>query len=164
VAYDKLTSVLLPIQELQAATDTQQHIATLEARLAALEQYAATYRAPLFWLSSALHTAGGLVLLGLVLGRRRLGIAEAMQPRTKHGASNVTELVAANEAERAVPRSTERIAFRVVELVGPLPAEMQHDIVLTAGVGTQGREPGPARDFLPFLTAPAALPVLKTKG
>jgi hypothetical protein len=80
VAYDKLTGVLIAaVKELQAETATQQqHIAALEARLAALEQYAAAHRGPRFQLLSASLSAGGplfggLVLLGLVLGRRRYG-------------------------------------------------------------------------------------------
>jgi molybdate transport system substrate-binding protein len=103
----------------------------------------------------------GIYFAGLL---ERLGIAEAMQPKTTHGAGNVAELVAAGEAEMAVQLITERISIRGVELVGPLPAEVQNYIVLTAGVGAQAREPGLAQDFLQFLTAPAVLPVLKAKG
>jgi len=48
VAYDKLTGILLAaVKELQAETDAQQqHIAVLEARLAALEQTVGTSQPP----------------------------------------------------------------------------------------------------------------------
>ena len=103
----------------------------------------------------------GIYFVGLL---ERLGIAEAMKPKTKFGAGNVAELVAAGEAEMAVQLITELISVRGVELVGPLPAEVQNYIVLTAGVGAQAKEPDLAKDFLQFLTAPAAVPVIKSKG
>ena len=103
----------------------------------------------------------GIYFAGLL---ERLGIADAMKPKTKYGTGNVGELVAAGEAEMAVQLITELIAVRGAELVGPLPAEVQSYIVLTAGVGTQARQPELAREFMLFLTAPAAVPVIKARG
>ncbi len=94
----------------------------------------------------------------------RLGIAEAMKPKTKYFAGNVGELVAKGEADMAVQLITELIRVRGIELVGPLPAEVQNYIVLTAGVGAQAKEPQSATDFLQFLTAPTAASVIKAKG
>ena len=59
---------------------------------------------------------------------------------------------------------TELISVKGLELVGRLPAEVQNWAVLTAGVSSNLKEPGPATDFIKFLTAPAAVPVLKAKG
>jgi trimeric autotransporter adhesin len=75
VAYEKLTGVLITaVKELTAATDTQQHIAALEARLAALEQTAETRqpagRLSFSRLSDGWPLFGGLLLVGLVFGRR----------------------------------------------------------------------------------------------
>ena len=103
----------------------------------------------------------GIYFAGLL---ERLGMAEAMRAKTKFGTGNVAELVARGDAEMAVQLITELIAVRGVELVGPLPAEVQNYIVLTAGVGAQAKEPGLAKAFLQFLTAPAAVPVIKSKG
>src|SRR2546426_890864 len=62
----------------------------------------------------------------------RLGIAETMRPKTKFGASNVAELVAAGDADMAVQLITELIAVPGVQLVGLLPAQGQSYIVLSA--------------------------------
>jgi len=103
----------------------------------------------------------GIYFAGLL---DRLGIAEAMRPKTKFGAGNVAELVAAGEADMAVQLITELIAVRAVQLVGPLPAEVQNYIVLSGAVGSQAREPALANELLRFLTAPATAPVYKAKG
>jgi molybdate transport system substrate-binding protein len=94
----------------------------------------------------------------------RLGIAEAMKAKTKYGIGNAPDLVVAGEAEMVVQLITELIPVRGIEIVGPLPAEVQNYIVLVAGVGTQAKEPALAKDFLQFLTGPAAAPVIKAKG
>ena len=94
----------------------------------------------------------------------RLGIAEDLKPKTKLATGNAPELVAAGEAEMVVQLITELLPVRGIELVGPLPAEVQNYIVLVAGVGTQAKEPAIAKDFLQFLTGPAAGPVIKAKG
>ena len=103
----------------------------------------------------------GIYFAGLL---ERLGIAEAMRPKTKFGAGNVAELVAAGEADMAVQLITELMSVRGVQLVGPLPAEAQNYIVLTAGVGAQAKEPALARELLNFLTAPATGNVYRSKG
>jgi molybdate transport system substrate-binding protein len=94
----------------------------------------------------------------------RLGIAEAVQPKTKSGVGFVAALVAKGEAEMAVQAMSDHLAVQGVELVGPLPAEVQHYVVFTVGVGADVKEPSPAKELITFLTAPSAIPVLKTKG
>jgi molybdate transport system substrate-binding protein len=94
----------------------------------------------------------------------RLGIAEAMQPKTKFGAGFVAELVAKGEADMAVQAMSDHMAVQGVELVGPLPAEVQNYIVFTAGVGADVKDPSSAKKLITFLTAPSAVPVLKAKG
>jgi molybdate transport system substrate-binding protein len=103
----------------------------------------------------------GIYFAGLL---ERLGIAEAMKSKTKYGTGNSPEMVAAGDAEMVVQLITELLPVRGIELVGPLPAEVQNYIVLTAGVGAQAKEPALAKDFLQFLTGPAAAPVIKAKG
>ena len=64
----------------------------------------------------------------------------------------------------AVQAMSDHMAVQGVELVGPLPAEVQHYVVFTAGVGADVTNPGPAKELIMFLTAPSAVPVLKAKG
>jgi molybdate transport system substrate-binding protein len=128
-------------------------ISTVDAlKRALLETKSITY---------AKQGGSGIYFAGLL---ERLGIAEAMRPKTRYGGGNVAEVVAAGEAEMAVQLITELISVRGVELVGPLPAEVQNYIVLTAGVGTEAKEAAGAKEFLQFLTAPAAAPVYTSKG
>jgi len=94
----------------------------------------------------------------------RLGIAEAVQPKTKSGAGFVASLVAKGEAEMAVQAMSDHLAVPGVELVGPLPAAVQHYIVFTAGVGADVTDPSAAKALITFLTAPSAVPVLTAKG
>ena len=96
---------------------------------------------------------------------QRLGIADAMQPKTKFfGSGFAAELVAKGEAEMAVQAMSDHLAVQGVELVGPLPAEVQNYIVFTASVGANVKDPSPAKELIKFLTAPSAVSVLKTKG
>ena len=103
----------------------------------------------------------GIYFAGLL---ERLGIAEAMRPKTRYGGGNVAEVVVAGEAEMAVQLITELLSVRGVQFVGPLPAEVQDYVVLTAGVGTEAKDPALAKEFLQFLTAPFTAPVYTSKG
>ena len=51
-----------------------------------------------------------------------------------------------------------------VDLVGPLPSELQTTIGISAGVGASAKEPAAAEALIQFFTAPAAVPVLRAKG
>lgn len=103
----------------------------------------------------------GIYFAGLL---ERLGIADAMRPKTRSGGGYVAEVVVAGEAELAIQLVTELLAVRGAALVGPLPAEVQHYVVFTGSVGAQAKDPALARDFLRFLTAPAARSVYGAKG
>ncbi len=103
----------------------------------------------------------GLYFAGLL---ERLGIAEAMKPKTRYGAANVGEMVAGGEAQMGVQLINELLAVPGLELVGPLPAEVQNHVILTAGVGAQAGDPAAAEAFVRFVTAPAAAPLIRSKG
>lgn len=94
----------------------------------------------------------------------RLGIADAARPKTLYGTSNVGDLVASGEAQLGVQLINELLPVRGIEIVGPLPPEVQSYVVLTAGVGTRAKEPAGAAAFIRFLTAPAAASVYTSKG
>jgi molybdate transport system substrate-binding protein len=51
-----------------------------------------------------------------------------------------------------------------VELAGPLPAEVQVYTTFQAVVGSSARQPDKARRLIQFLTAPAAIAVIRAKG
>jgi molybdate transport system substrate-binding protein len=97
----------------------------------------------------------------------RLGIVEEMKPKTKlvPGDESV-QLVAKGEAEIAVVNTPVILREPGVELVGPLPAELQNtvDFVFFVGVGVTAKEPEAAKALIKFLLAPDAARVINAKG
>jgi molybdate transport system substrate-binding protein len=97
----------------------------------------------------------------------RLGIVEEMKPKTKlvPGDESV-QLVAKGEAEIAVVNTPVILREPGVELVGPLPAELQNtvDFVFFVGVGVNAKEPEAAKALIKHLLAPDAARVIKAKG
>jgi molybdate transport system substrate-binding protein len=95
----------------------------------------------------------------------RLGIAEAIASKvTRPDTDIVSELVAKGEIELGMVVITQIMTTPGVELVGPLPSEIQSYITFAAGVSTSARAPEAARDLLKFLRGPAALPVITSQG
>jgi molybdate transport system substrate-binding protein len=95
----------------------------------------------------------------------RLGIAEAIAPKvTRPETDIVSELVAKGEIELGMIVITQIMTTPGVELVGPLPPEIQSYITFTAGVSATAKAPGAARALLKFLQGPSALPVIRSQG
>jgi molybdate transport system substrate-binding protein len=106
--------------------------------------------------------ASGIYFTKLI---ERLGIAEAVQAKAvRLPGGLIGELVAARKAELAVQQIPELMAVPGIELVGPLPGEIQQTTVSSAGVFTGAREPGAAQALLDFLTTPASAKVFKARG
>jgi molybdate transport system substrate-binding protein len=104
----------------------------------------------------------GVYLAGLI---ERLGIAEAIKSKvTRPDSDIVSELVARGEVELGMVVTTQIMTTPGVELVGPLPPEIQSYIVFTAGISANSKAPDAARDLLTFLKGPLALPVIKEQG
>jgi len=94
----------------------------------------------------------------------RLGIAEEMKPKLRPmPAERIAQAVPSGEAEMIVV-TTSVIVMGGAELVGPVPPELQFYNSFAAGVGARAREAEAAKALVKFLTAPAAVPVLKAKG
>jgi molybdate transport system substrate-binding protein len=96
----------------------------------------------------------------------RLGIADQMTPKTilETRSGLAAAPVAEGKADLAFTLTSEILPVPGVELAGPLPAEVQRYVVFTGGIGSASKEPAAAKAFLDFLKAPAAAPVLKSKG
>jgi molybdate transport system substrate-binding protein len=94
----------------------------------------------------------------------KLGIAEALAPKIKLLQTGAPEGVANGDAEIGLSPISEILPTPGVDLAGPLPAEIQSYLVLTAGVSATSKETTAADAFIKFLTAPAATAVLKAKG
>ena len=106
--------------------------------------------------------ASGIHFSGLI---ERLGISKEMETRAvRQPGGLVGELVAAGKAEIAIQQIPELLAVQGVDLVGPLPAELQATTVSSAGTFADAKQPDAARALLDFLTTPAAARVFKAKG
>jgi molybdate transport system substrate-binding protein len=115
--------------------------------------------------SSIAHTAtgqSGSYFAGLV---DRLGIGEAVRAKAKVSAGGIIgELVTRGEAELGIQQASEVLAVPGVELVGPLPAEIQKVTVFAAGVCSGARDADTARALVEFLATASSAAVMRAKG
>jgi molybdate transport system substrate-binding protein len=97
---------------------------------------------------------------------QKLGIADALKSKSKLTATGeeVGESVARGDVELGVLPLSEILPVKGTELLGMFPADVQNYIVMTAGVSAGARQGQVARELIKFVTAPAALPVIKAKG
>jgi molybdate transport system substrate-binding protein len=97
---------------------------------------------------------------------QHLGIAAQMKPKLTLSQPGKTSLqaLADGEIDLNIPQISEAISFPGVDLVGPLPAELQVYTVLPAAVATHAAHPEAAKALIRFLTAPAAIAVIRAKG
>jgi molybdate transport system substrate-binding protein len=95
----------------------------------------------------------------------RLGIADAIKSKvTILETDTVSELVAKGELELGVVVMTQILTTSGVELVGPLPPEIQFYTIFVAGISADSKAPDAARDLIKFLRGPTAMPVMKAQG
>ena len=104
-----------------------------------------------------------LYLLGLF---ERLGVAAEVQPKTvvfKQRGERFAA-VARGDVELGFNQVAEIVAVPDVDLVGPLPAEIQHYTIFSAGVVSSSRQKEAAKAFVDFVSSPAAAAVMRAKG
>ena len=104
----------------------------------------------------------GIYLAALI---ERLGLTEAIKSKVvRPDSDTVSELVAKGEVELGLVVITQILTTEGVELVGPLPPEVQSYIVFAAGVSTDSRAPTAAKELLKFLKGPRAASVMRSQG
>jgi molybdate transport system substrate-binding protein len=98
----------------------------------------------------------------------RLGIADAVKSKLKYSGGGLGglagTLVANGEAEIGVQQISELMAAGGVDIVGPLPAELQNTTQFSAGIPVNAKAPDAGKALIAFLTTPAGRKVLKAKG
>jgi molybdate transport system substrate-binding protein len=95
----------------------------------------------------------------------RLGIADAIKPKvTIPNSDIVSELVAKGELEIGVVAITQILTTPGVDLVGPLPPEIQVYTAFEGAVSANSKAPDAARALIKFLTGTTAIPVIKAQG
>ena len=96
----------------------------------------------------------------------RLGIAGEMKPKTRllPPTEALYGSVASGDVEIGFNQVSEILAQPSVELVGPLPPEIQNYTQFAPGLVNGSGQPEAGRALIAFLYSPAAQAVLKAKG
>lgn len=95
----------------------------------------------------------------------KLGIREAMQGKArKIPAIPVGEIVARGDAEIGFQQISELRPVEGIDIVGPLPDELQKITLFSAGIATVSKEPDAGKALIKFLASPAARPEIVKSG
>ena len=110
--------------------------------------------------------AGAPVGIYLIGAFERLGIASEMNAKTIvfKQRSERFAAVARGDVEIGFNQISEILAVPEVELLGPLPREIQNYTHFAAAVVSVSKNPDAARQFVIFISSPAALSVMRAKG
>ncbi len=94
------------------------------------------------------------------------GIAEDVKSKIilEQGSTRAAARVADGSAELILTLVSEILPAPGVELVGPLPAEVQNYVSMSAGVGVRAGSVDAAKALIKFLAGPSIAPTLKAKG
>ena len=79
-------------------------------------------------------------------------------------ATPVGEIVAHGEAEIGFQQISELKPVAGIDIVGPLPAELQKITVFSAGIATVSKEPEAGKALIKFLASPAARDAIVKSG
>ncbi|WP_189050035.1 substrate-binding domain-containing protein [Aliidongia dinghuensis] len=106
--------------------------------------------------------SSGIYVSGLI---ERMGLTRKLRRRTVLvNGGLVADQVVNGKAEVALQQISELANYPGVDLVGPLPREIQNYTVYGAGVSQSAAEPGAARALLAVFAGPNAAPVLEARG
>ena len=87
----------------------------------------------------------------------KLGITDAMKDKArKIPATPVGEIVARGDAEIGFQQISELKPVEGIDIVGPLPDELQKITVFSAGIASVSKEPDAGKALIKFLASPAA--------
>jgi molybdate transport system substrate-binding protein len=94
----------------------------------------------------------------------QLGIAAEVKAKHKDTAGAVGELVATGAAEIGMQQIPELAAVPGVDVIGPLPGDLQVITVFSAALDAKDKDNEAAKAFVKFISAPAAAAAYKAKG
>jgi molybdate transport system substrate-binding protein len=95
----------------------------------------------------------------------RLGLTEALKAKTiRVQGQPVGAVVAKGEAEIGMQQVAELLPVAGIDLVGPLPDDLQKIIVYAAAIPAKAKNAETAKAFVKFLTSEGAVSVFKKKG
>ena len=98
----------------------------------------------------------------------RLGIADKLKPKTTFGPGGPAGLIGLylmrGEVEIGLQQMPELMAVPGVEIIGPVPGEMQSITIFSAGIPKIASDAEAGKAFAKFLTTPTAAAAIKAKG
>jgi molybdate transport system substrate-binding protein len=94
----------------------------------------------------------------------RLGIAQEMKPKVVLTMDRPYETILQEKADFGFSTLAEIAATPEVELIGPLPADLQTFNIFTTAVPVTAKETGAVKQLIDFLKSDRARSVLKSKG
>ncbi|OIQ75329.1 bacterial extracellular solute-binding protein [mine drainage metagenome] len=96
---------------------------------------------------------------------KKLGIMEEMRGKARQiPATPVAEIVARGDAELGFQQISELKPVAGIDIVGPLPDELQKVTVFSAGIASVSKEPDAGRALIKFLASPAARDTIVKSG
>lgn len=104
---------------------------------------------------------------GIYLARlfERMGIADAIKGKVRQVQGEPAgAAVARGEAEIGFQQMSELLPVAGIDVIGPLPPDIQEITTFSAGLHARAHEPAAARSLIAWLKAPAAAPVIRKKG
>jgi molybdate transport system substrate-binding protein len=110
------------------------------------------------------YSAKGASGIYFVTVLERLGIANEVKAKHKDTEGAVGELIASGEAEIGIQQIPELAAVPGVEVIGPLPGELQVITVFSAALDTKANDNEAAKAFVKFISGPTAAAAYKAKG
>ena len=98
----------------------------------------------------------------------KLGIAEAMKMKAFYGPGGPAGLIGnylvRKEVEIGIQQLPELMAVPGIDIIGPLPPDVQMMTVFSAGLSANAKNIEGANALIRFLTTPKAVAVIKAKG
>jgi molybdate transport system substrate-binding protein len=94
----------------------------------------------------------------------RLGIADEIRRKAVISDAYMGEIVARGEAELAVQQISELMPVAGIDIIGPLPGELQKISLFAAAIFTAAKNPVGGAELVSFLAEPRLAPVLERKG
>ena len=123
------------------------------------------FRRALLDAKSVAHTVHGASGMYVPVLLERLGIAVQVKPKTiTRPGGYIGSVVASGEAEIAVQQIVELKAVPGIDIVGPLPHEIQQVIETAAGIFSSFSQPDAAEELIRFLLSPIAAGVFREVG
>jgi molybdate transport system substrate-binding protein len=96
---------------------------------------------------------------------KKLDVSDAVRAKSRMiPAEPVGEIVARGDAELGFQQVSELLPIKGIDVLGPIPAEIQKVTVFSAGIATGAREPEAAAALIKFLAAPVAASIIRKSG